>query len=153
MFVRRKKNRSGSTSVVIADKSSGRFTELHVIGVGTTEDEIRQLVNEGKNWIAHYGGQQTISFPDDECEKLRREENSMTEYIVSNIISTSLNSPQRIINKVYDKIGFNIIQDEELRSSCSIQNMLSHEQEGHSGLSETAFQGRGQFAEDLSLSR
>lgn len=112
MFVRRKKNRSGSTSVVVADKSSGRFTELHVIGVGTTEDEIRQLVNEGKNWIAHYGGQQTISFPDDECEKLRREENSMTEYIVSNIISTSLNSPQRIINKVYDKIGFNIIQDE-----------------------------------------
>ena len=115
MFVRRKKNRSGSTSVVVADKSFGRFTELHVIGVGTTEDEIRQLVNEGKNWIAHYGGQQTISFPDDECEKLRREENSMTEYIVSNIISTSLNSPQRIINKVYDKIGFNIIQDEELR--------------------------------------
>ena len=115
MFVRRKKNRSGSTSVVVADKSSGRFTELHVIGVGTTEDEIRQLVNEGKNWIAHYGGQQTISFPDDECEKLRREENSMTEYIVSNIISTSLNSPQRIINKVYDKIGFNIIHDEELR--------------------------------------
>lgn len=115
MFVRRKKNRSGSTSVVVADKSSGRFTELHVIGVGTTEDEIRQLVNEGKNWIAHYGGQQTISFPDDEYEKLRREENSMTEYIVSNIISTSLNSPQRIINKVYDKIGFNIIHDEELR--------------------------------------
>ena len=70
MFVRRKKNRSGSTSVVIADKS--RFTELHVIGVGTTENEIRQLVDEGKNWIAHYGGQQTISFPDDECEKLRR---------------------------------------------------------------------------------
>ena len=33
MFVRRKKNRSGSTSVVVADKSSGRFTELHVIGV------------------------------------------------------------------------------------------------------------------------
>ena len=53
MFVRRKKNRSGSTSVVVADKSSGRFTELHVIGVGTTEDEIRKLVNEGKNWIAH----------------------------------------------------------------------------------------------------
>lgn len=71
MFVRRKKNRSGSTSVVVADKSSGRFTELHVIGVGRTEDEIRKLVNEGKNWIAHYGGQQTISFPDDEYEKTK----------------------------------------------------------------------------------
>jgi hypothetical protein len=68
MFVRRKKNRSGSPSVV-ADKNSGRFTELHVIGVGTTKDEIRQLVNEGKKWIAHYGGQQTITFPDDEAER------------------------------------------------------------------------------------
>lgn len=48
MFVRRKKNRSGSTSVVVADKSSGAFTELKVIGVGTTEEEIRALVKEGK---------------------------------------------------------------------------------------------------------
>lgn len=112
MCVHRKKNRSG---VVVADKSSGRFTELHVIGVDTTEDEIRQLVNEGKNWIFHHGGQHTITFPNDECEKLRLEKNSITYYIVSNIISNSLNSPQRIINKVCNKIGFNIIHDEELR--------------------------------------
>ena len=50
MFVRRKKNRSGSTSVVVADKSSGAFTELKVIGVGTTEEEIRALVKKGKEW-------------------------------------------------------------------------------------------------------
>ena len=59
---------------------------------------------EGKSWIAHYGGQQTILFPKEE-----------TEHILSNIIGTSLKSPQTIINKVYDKIGFNAIQDEELR--------------------------------------
>ena len=75
MFVRRKKNRSGSTSVVVADKSSGTFTEL----------------------------------------KVKREEDAMTEHIVSNIIGTSLKSPQTIINKVYDRIGFNAVQDEELR--------------------------------------
>ena len=39
----------------------------------------------------------------------------MTEHIVSNIIGTSLKSPQTIINKVYDRIGFNAVQDEELR--------------------------------------
>lgn len=115
MFVRRKKNRSGSTSVVVADKSSGTFTELHVLGVGTTEDEIRHLIKKGKEWIAHYGGQQTITFPDDEAEQLKRNEDAMTEYVVSNIISTSLKSPQTIINKVYDRIGFNAVQDEELR--------------------------------------
>lgn len=61
MFVQRKKNRSVSTSVVVADKSSGAFTELKVIGVGTTEDDIRALVKEGKEWIAHYAGQQNSS--------------------------------------------------------------------------------------------
>ena len=115
MFVRRKKNRSGSTSVVVADKSSGTFTELKVIGVGITEDEIRLLVKKGKEWIAHYGGQQTITFPNEESEQLKREEDAMTEHILSNIIGTSLKSPQTIINKVYDRIGFNAVQDEELR--------------------------------------
>ncbi|MBQ8224750.1 MAG: hypothetical protein IJZ86_05325 [Bacteroides sp.] len=80
-----------------------------------TEEEIHALVKEGREWIAHYGGQQTISFPDEEAEQLKREENAMTEQIVSNIIGTSLKSPQTIINKVYNRIGFNAVQDEELR--------------------------------------
>lgn len=115
MFVRRKQIRSGSTSVVIADKSSGTFTELKVIGIGTTEEEIRLLVREGQEWISHYGGQQTITFPDEAEDRLKNEEDAMTEHIVSNIIRTSLKSPQAIINKVYDRIGFNGVQDEELR--------------------------------------
>ena len=51
---------------------------------------------------------------------MRRQSNSNRrrsddEHILSNIIGTSLKSPQTIINKVYDKIGFNAIQDEEFR--------------------------------------
>lgn len=49
MFVRKKKNRSGSTSVVVSDKSGGVFTELKVVGVGTTEEEIHRLVVQGKD--------------------------------------------------------------------------------------------------------
>ena len=112
MFVRRKKNRSGSTSVVVVDKSSGGFTELKVIGVGNNEDEINELIVRGKDWIAHYGGQQSIDF---NGEELRREEKEMTNHVLSNIIQTSLKCPQTIIGKVYDKIGFNAIPDEELR--------------------------------------
>ena len=115
MFVRRKKNRSGSTSVVVADKSHGVFRELKVVGVGNTDEEIRALVMEGKEWIAHYGGQQTLLFADETAERLKQDEETMTEHIVSNIIGTSLKSPQTIINKVYDRIGFNAVQDAELR--------------------------------------
>ena len=142
MFVRRKKNRSGSTSVVVADKSSGSFTELKVIGVGTTEEEIRALVLEGKSWIAHYGGQQTILFPKEE-----------TEHILSNIIGTSLKSPQTIINKVYDKIGFNAIQDEELRHLV-VSRICSHmSKKATADYLRRHFKERGcQPSEDLSLS-
>ena len=38
MFVRKKKNRSGTVSVVVADKSSGRFKELKTIGVSSDPD-------------------------------------------------------------------------------------------------------------------
>ena len=98
--------------MVVVDKSSGGFTEFKVIGVGNSEDEIHELIVRGKDWIAHYGGQQSIDF---DGEELRREEKEMTNHVLSNIIQTSLKCPQTIIGKVYDKIGFNAIPDEELR--------------------------------------
>ena len=33
MFVRKKKNRSGTTSVVVVDKHGGKFKELHTVGI------------------------------------------------------------------------------------------------------------------------
>lgn len=57
MFVRRKKNRSGTTSVVVVDKSSGKFAELTTIGVASAEEDIRKLVAQGYDWISQYGGQ------------------------------------------------------------------------------------------------
>lgn len=103
MYVRKKKNRSGSTCVVVADKSSGKFIELRTIGIATPQEEIESLVVEGNHWIAHYGGQQSIDF---ECTDVHRKETeaASTEDVLSNIIRTSLRSPQTIINRVYDKI-------------------------------------------------
>lgn len=116
MFVRKKKNHSGSTSVVVADKNSGSFTELKVISVGTTEGEIPLLCWEANRGLLIKEVNRPYYF------LMRRQSNSNRrrsddEHILSNIIGTSLNSPQTIINKVYDKIGFNAIQGEELRES------------------------------------
>lgn len=40
MFIRKKKNRSGTTSVVIVDKTRGRFRELITIGVSNESSKI-----------------------------------------------------------------------------------------------------------------
>lgn len=84
------------------------------MGVATSEEEIAVLVVRGKDWIVHYDGQQTIDFEQAD-ERRKEDEVSITDEVVSNIIQTSLRSAQTILNKVYDRIGFNAIKDEELR--------------------------------------
>ena len=110
MFTRRKYNRSGSISVVVVDKSNGRFREVFHLGVAHGEEEAVSLEAKGKHWIATYGGQQTIDFEGQAEKELRT-----AEGVLSDIKSARLTAAQTIINKVYDSIGFNEIKDEELR--------------------------------------
>lgn len=110
MFTRRKHNRSGTISVVVVDKSGGRFTEIHRVGVARSEEEAAALEAEGRHWIDTYGGQQLIDFESKAETELRT-----VEDVLSGIKSARLTAVQTIINKVYGSIGFNEIKDEELR--------------------------------------
>lgn len=62
MFVRKKRNRSGTTSVSVVFKKGWTFKEVHHLGSFADPTEIQQMYNEGKDWIARYGGQQQIDF-------------------------------------------------------------------------------------------
>ena len=62
MFVRKKKNRSGSVSVAVVDKSRGRFWEIRQFGVAHTEAELNALVRQANGWIRRYAGQRQIDF-------------------------------------------------------------------------------------------
>lgn len=42
---------------MVADKSSGKFTELKRIGVATSPEDVANLVFHGREWITHYEGQ------------------------------------------------------------------------------------------------
>jgi transposase len=110
MFTRRKHNRSGTISVVVVDKSGGGFKEIHRVGVAHSEEEATALEAEGRHWIATYGGQQLIDFEGRADKELRTAED-----VLSSITSTRLSAAQTIIGKVYDSIGFDEIEDEELR--------------------------------------
>jgi len=57
MFVRKKKNRSGTISVVVVDKRHG-FKEVKNFGVVTTDEEAEVLCMRANEWIRSYGGQQ-----------------------------------------------------------------------------------------------
>ena len=109
MFVRKRKNKSGTISVVVVDKSGGRFRELKTIGVCTSKEELSAKEQEARRWIDNYGGQQSLDF--EESEKAREE----ARRTISRIERALQNAPQTILNRVYGRIGFNAIGDDILR--------------------------------------
>ena len=54
MFVHRKKNRFGSTGVVVINKYGVKFKELHTAGIGQSGDEIFTLCEKEHQWIKNY---------------------------------------------------------------------------------------------------
>lgn len=64
MFVRKKPNNSGITSVQVIDKSSGRYRVVKTIGSSSDEEQINRFVEEGKRYIQQCGGVQEIDFYD-----------------------------------------------------------------------------------------
>lgn len=56
MFIRKKKNKSGTTSIVVVDKHGKKFKELHTVGIAVGNDEIEKLCIQGREWINHHLG-------------------------------------------------------------------------------------------------
>lgn len=110
MFVRRKKNRSGSVSIAVVDKSRSRFREIRQFGVAHTEAEADALCRQAREWIRQYGGQKSIDFDGNRFACA-----SDVDMLVSRIEGVSINGTLLLLGQVYDHIGFNQIPDEVLR--------------------------------------
>ena len=110
MYVRKKHNRSGSTSVVVVSKASGKYKEIKSFGSSTSEEEIDSLCEQAATWIRSFGGQQELDLDDRKGKEVED-----TERFLSNIDNVLINGTQLLLNQVYDSIGFNRIPDEILR--------------------------------------
>lgn len=110
MFVRRKKNRSGSVSIVVVDKSRGKYREIKSFGSATDLSMIEELERMASDWISKYNGQQALDF--NETNVVLQE----VRKTISRIERTLQNSTQVILSRIYDSIGFNVIDDSILRN-------------------------------------
>jgi transposase len=111
MFIRKKKNRSGTTSVVVVNKSNGIFREIKTIGVGKDDADVESLYQQGKKWISAYFGEQDIF----EIHDKEIEEKQVTEYLLSNVENILLNGVQLILNQAFGLTGFDAIEDDIFR--------------------------------------
>ena len=111
MYVRKKPNRSGSTSVVIVEKRNGKTYYLKTIGVSSDPKEINDLYLQGKRWIS----EQTRGL-DMFIEQLRQDEEKLfVEGFLNKIEQILINGTQLILNPIYKSIGFDKINDDVLK--------------------------------------
>jgi len=111
MFIRKKKNRSGTTSIVVVEKRRGIYRELITIGIAKDITEIESLYQQGKKWITHHTGEQDVF----EVHDKAIEEQRVTEYLLSNVENILLNGVQLILNEVFKLTGFDAIEDDIFR--------------------------------------
>ena len=143
-----KKNRSGSISIVVVDKTSGRYKELHTVGIAKDESEIMQLRRKGLEWIRcrELEMHPELDLYGEERKSLEYEM-EMTERVVANIDNILINGAELILNRVFDRIGFNRIEDDVFRKL--VQSRLSFP----ASKAATVEYLKNYYDEDLDLSK
>lgn len=119
MFVRRKKNPSGVISVQVIDKSKGTYRVVKTIGSSSDSSTTEPYINKERNgsllvWVNRIFFEQLGQ---------EAEEKLMIEYLLSNIENILLNRTQLILNRVYNVMGFDVIDVDILR--CLVITRLS----------------------------
>jgi len=108
MFIRKNKNRSGSYSVQIVSKSSGKYKLVKTIGSGRTEQELQKLI---------YLARQELERINSQPKLFVSETDTIVEQVFSAIDNASIRTigPEIIFGRIYDSIGFNCIGEELFR--------------------------------------
>lgn len=107
MFVRKKQNKSGSISIQVIHKHNGRYEVVKSFGSSKLPDVINSLYHKAYDWVMQYEGQQVIDF--------EQRDEDLANYVFDNIDNLLHNGVQLLLNRVYDSIGFNAINDDILR--------------------------------------
>jgi transposase len=146
MFIRKKKNRSGSVSIVVVDKSGHKYREKQTIGISSDPAEIERLCLEGQRWIHNYNGQQDL-FTQEEKAGIAARERDEVERVLDNIDNILINGTQLILGYVFKNVGFNKIDDDILKQLV-IARLCQP-----SGKSGTVDYLQSYFDEDVNLSK
>lgn len=108
MFIRKKANKSGSTSVQLVSNDKGKYKVIKTIGCGRSEQEIELLHQQAKQELLGQQNQTSlfVSTQDAQLESyLGTLHNGQVQVI----------GPELIFGRIYDAIGFGTVQEELFR--------------------------------------
>lgn len=108
MFIRQKKNNTGTISVQIIDKSSGKYKVVKTIGSSSDKAVISDYVLAGKQYIQKLTGQNQLDFS-------LGDDTHFYNTVYQNIQGIQLLGPELVLGKLFEEIGFNKINDDLFR--------------------------------------
>lgn len=108
MFIRQKKNASGSTSILVLEKRGRKNAVVKIIGTSNDAIEIEHLYKKALKEMERL--RQSILLPFDKTAEL-----DFADSFINCIESFSLVGPELLLGKIFDDIGFNAIVDELFR--------------------------------------
>ncbi len=105
MFLRKKKNKSGSISIQIISKERGKYKVVKTIGSSDNEQQIQKLVFLAKQEIERLNSQSKLFIS---------ENDAVIEQVFETLGNASIRTvgPEIIFGKIYDSIGFNKIKED-----------------------------------------
>lgn len=108
MFLRKLKNRSGSTSVQIISKSQGKYKVVKTIGSASSEQEIQKLWFLGKQEMERLSAQSKLFIS---------EQDTLVERAMESLANASIRTvgPELIFGRIYDGIGFGAVKEDLFR--------------------------------------
>ena len=148
MFIRKKKYPSGNVGIVVAEKIGGKMKELVTVGIARSGEEIEALMAKGREWIDREQERRhpRLDLFGEERERCEAELLN-AEQLLSCITNISINGADLILDRVFDRVGFNRIEDGEFRQL--VKARLSYP----ASKAATVEYLKNHFDEDVSLSR
>ena len=148
MFIRKKKYPSGNIGIIVVEKINGKMKELATIGIAHNQEEIDSLTMKGRQWIDTEQERRhpRLDLFGEERNKSEAELLS-AEQILSCITNISINGADLILDRVFDNVEFNRIDDEVFRQL--VKARLSYP----TSKAATVEYLKNLFDEDVSLSK
>ena len=102
MFIRKSKNKSGSISISIIDKSSGKYEVIKTVGCADNEQQEKELMQQAYELLPELTRQSRIDFPfSQDVVFLKQLQEGLRKIVVI--------GPELILGKIFDEVGYNQI--------------------------------------------
>lgn len=148
MYIRKKKYPSGNVGIIVVEKINGKMKELITIGIARSDKEVDALVKRGQEWMDREQQRRHPRLDLFGEERIRCEQERMNaERLLNCITNIVINGDDLILDRVFDNVGFNRIEDDIFRKL--VKARLSYP----ASKSATVEYLKNHFDDDVSLSK